>query len=54
MSMSDWATDVLGGSWVVMSGVKSRVTILVTLFRVLITLLITTLEPPSSLNNFQL
>ena len=38
---------LLGGSWVVISGVISTVTILVTLLRGLITLLITTHEPPS-------
>ena len=38
---------LLGGSWVVISGVISRVTRLMTLIRVLITLLITTHEPPS-------
>ena len=38
---------VLGGSWVVISGVISRVTIVVTHFRGLIVLLITTHEPPS-------
>ena len=36
----------LGGSWVAISGVISRVTIPITLFRGLITLLITTREPP--------
>ena len=38
---------LLGGSWVVISGVISRVTILITHIRGLITLLITTHEPPS-------
>ena len=38
---------VLGGSWVVISGVISRVTRLITHIRGLITLLITTHEPPS-------
>ena len=37
----------LGGSRVVVSGVISRVTILITHIRGLITLLITTHEPPS-------
>ena len=37
----------LGGSWVVLSGVISRVSILTTHNRVLITQLITTHEPPS-------
>ena len=36
---------LLGGSWVVISGVISRVTILITHIRGLITLLITTLNP---------
>ena len=39
--------EVLGGSWVVISRVISRVTILITYIRGLITLLITTPEPPS-------
>ena len=39
---------LLGGSWVVISRVISRVTILITHIRGLITLLITTPEPPSS------
>ena len=39
---------VLGGSWVVISRVISRVTILITHIRGLMTLLITTHEPPSS------
>ena len=38
---------VLGGSWVVISRVKSRVTILITQIRGLRTPLITTPEPPS-------
>ena len=37
---------VLGSSWVVISGVISKVTILITLIRGLVTLLITTHEPP--------
>ena len=42
------STDrVLGGSWVVISGVISRVTIIMTHIRGLITPLITTHEPPS-------
>ena len=36
-----------GGSWVVISGVISRVTIVITHIRGLITILITTHEPPS-------
>ena len=39
---------VLGGSWVVISRVISRVTILITHIRGLITPLITTHEPPST------
>ena len=38
---------ILGGSWVVISRVINRVTILITLLRGLITPLITTHEPPS-------
>ena len=38
---------LLGGSWVVISGVTSRVTIIITRIRGLITPLITTHEPPS-------
>ena len=38
---------VLGGSWVVLSRVITRVTILITLIRGLITPLLTTPEPPS-------
>ena len=38
----------LGGSWVVISGVISRVAIVMTHIRGLITPLITTHEPPSS------
>ena len=38
---------ILGGSWVVISGVMSRVTIVITHVRGLITQLITTHEPPS-------
>ena len=41
------AHTLLAGSWVVISGVISRVTILRTHLRGLITLLITTHEPPS-------
>ena len=43
---------ILGGSWVVISGVISRVTILITHIRGLITLLITTHEPPSRCRGF--
>ena len=39
---------VLGGSWLVISGVISRVTIVITHIRGLITPLITTHEPPST------
>ena len=42
--------QVLGGSWVVISRVISRVTILTTHIRGLTTPLITTHEPPSSIN----
>ena len=38
---------LLGGSWVSISGVISRVTLILTLIRGLITPLITTHEPPS-------
>ena len=38
---------VLGGSWVVISGFISRVTIVISQIRGLITPLITTHEPPS-------
>ena len=38
---------ILGGSWVVISGVISMVTTVLTPIRGLITLLITTHEPPS-------
>ena len=38
---------LLGGSWVVTSGVISKVTIVVTHIRRLIAILITTHEPPS-------
>ena len=39
---------LLGGSWVVISGVISKVTIVITHTRGLITILITTHEPPSN------
>ena len=39
---------ILGGSWVVISGVISGVTVLITHIQGLITLLITTHEPPST------
>ena len=39
---------LLGGSWVVISGFVSKVTILITQIRGLITPLITTHEPPSN------
>ena len=39
--------SILGGSWLVISRVISRVTILITLLRGLATPLITTHEPPS-------
>ena len=43
----DRGATVLGGSWVVVSGVISRVTIVLTYIRGLTTPLITTHEPPS-------
>ena len=39
--------DLLGGSWVVISGVTSPLIWVVTIVTLLITLLITTHEPPS-------
>ena len=45
--MSSTYQALLEGSWVVISGVRSRVTILITHIRGLITLLIATHEPPS-------
>ena len=39
---------LLGGSWLVISGVIIRITIVLTHFRALIDLLITTHEPPST------
>ena len=39
---------LLGGSWVVISGVMSRVTIAITYIRGIISSLITTQEPPST------
>ena len=45
-------SGILGGSWAVITGV-SRVTILITPIRGLITLLITTHEPPSSYRQSQ-
>ena len=43
------SSPLLGGSWVVVSGVISKVTIVITHIRGLITILIiTTHEPPSS------
>ena len=39
--------SILGGSWVVISGVISRITMVITYIRGLITVLITTHEPPS-------
>ena len=38
----------LGGSWVVISRVTSRITVVITYIRGLITLLVTTHEPPST------
>ena len=45
-------TLVLGGSWVVISRVISRVSILITHIRGLLTPLITTHEPPSRALNY--
>ena len=46
-ALSVWAKGILlGGSWVVISGVVSRVTILITHIRGLITLLKATLKTP--------
>ena len=45
--MDPKASTLLGGSWVVITGVISRVTILTSHIRELITPLITTHEPPS-------
>ena len=47
-SESDFAAGLLGGSWAVINGVTTRVTMLITHIRGLITLLITTHEPPST------
>ena len=38
---------MLGGSWVVLSGVTSRVTLVITHIRGLVTIVITTHGPPS-------
>ena len=45
---SEFDHSILGGSWVVISRVISRVTILISHIRGLITPLLTTHEPPSS------
>ena len=45
---------LLGGSWVVISGVTGKVTIVITHIRGLITILTTTHEPPSRLQKFGL
>ena len=42
-----WGQCVLGGSWVVISRVISRITIVITHIKGLVTPLITTHEPPS-------
>ena len=42
--------ELLGGSWVVISGVISRVSVIITHISGLITPLKTTHEPPSSVN----
>ena len=44
--------SLLGGSWVVIGGVISRVTILINHIKGLIALLITTHEPPSITGGF--
>ena len=44
----------LGGSWVVISGVRSKVTILITPIGGLITPLITTHEPPSRFSGLKI
>ena len=46
--------DPLGGSWVVISGVIRKVTIVTTHIRGLITLLMTTHEPPSIATTYNL
>ena len=46
-------TRVLGGSWVVISGAIIRLTIVITHIKGLITLHITTHEPPSNQNPIQ-
>ena len=46
--------DLLRGSWVVISGVISRVSILITHITGLITPLITTHEPPSRVQRFKI
>ena len=45
---------LLGGSWVVRTGVISKVTILITPFTGLITPLVSTHEPPSKLLSMRL
>ena len=47
-----YSLSLLGGSWVVISGVTSRVTVVIIHIKGLITPLITTHEPPSSLPTF--
>ena len=49
--MGIMAYPLLGGSWVVISRVISKVTIVVTHIRGLITVLITAHEPPSIMGN---
>ena len=48
-SLKSWSPDstLLGGSWLAISRVRSRVTIVITFIRGFITPLITTHEPPS-------
>ena len=43
-----WDVSILGGSWVVICGVVSRVTIIITHISGLIAPLLTTHEPPSN------
>ena len=42
---------ILGGSWVVISGVISKATIVITQIRGLITILVTAHEPPSTVEH---
>ena len=49
MAQGGSAWELLGGSWVVISRVVSRITMVITYIRGLMTPLITTHEPPSRL-----